>query len=175
MSEIPHTDDWQDYYPTTTFRGPQQYPTPEEWVLSGVEADGVRWKRYEDIGEECHKDHEVIEARDYSMNAGTPDEEAGLGRGLEFEPVEIDGEHELKPVADPADHELRIGGETIFRVYDPIDTGQLWAATAAILTRHSRGEDYDTIADAIDEWVDPTDPGENATLDAFDGSGGESA
>jgi hypothetical protein len=169
MSEIPHTDDWQDYYPTTTFRGPQQYPTPEGWVLSDVEADGVRWKRYEDIGTEYRNDHEVIEARDYSMNAGTPDEEASLGRGLEFEPVEIDGEHEpvLKQVDNPADHELRIGGETVFRVYDPIAADRLRAATAAILARHSRGEDYATVADAIDEWIDPTDPGENATLDSW--------
>lgn len=168
VDEIPHTDDWQDHYPTTTFRGQQQYPVPEEWVLNEVEADGVMWKRYADIGADHHKDHEVVEERGYSMNAGTPDEEAIFGRGKSFEwRKDANGEPMMKSIADPPDHELTIGGVTVFTVHDPVATDRLWAATAAVLARHSRGEDYSEIAEVIDNTVDPTDPGENDTLDGW--------
>lgn len=164
MSEIPHTDNWKEHHPTTTFRGQQRYPVPEDWVLSVVEMDGIRWKRYDDIGHGYSLDSEIKEARNFSKNAADPDEVASLGREPAVKPVEVDGSYEHKPVADPADQELSLGAETIFRVYDPIDTDQLWAATAVILARHSRDEEYDGIVDAIDEWIDPTDDDTNKPL-----------
>lgn len=114
----------------------------------------LSWKRYENIGHEHTDDHAVVEARDYSRDAGTPDEEAMLAPESEYEYVETESGAERHAVADPADRQLTIDGETVLEVYQPFEEDELLAAVAAILERHSNDEDYDEIVRAM-ELVDP--------------------
>lgn len=149
---IEHVDDWREHYPTDTIYG-MVVPTPADWVFDEYERGGVilSWKRYEDIGHEHTRDHEVVEARDYAKDAGTPDETAMLSPGLDYEAHRTDdGDVERRPVADPADRELSIGATTVFKVYDPIDENELLAATAEILARHTSGEDYSEIVEELE-------------------------
>ena len=46
-------------YPTTTYRGPQEYPVPEDWVLGTVEGDGIGWKRYPEADESDEHTHDL--------------------------------------------------------------------------------------------------------------------
>ena len=153
--EIPHCEDWEDHYPTETAYG-RTYPAPEDWVFNDFERGGMSlsWKRYEDIGHEHTDDHGVVEARGYSKDAGTPDETAMLSPESEFEYVETESGAERHAVADPADRRLTIDGEAILELHQPFEEQELLAAVAAILARHSRGEDYDEIVQAM-ELVDP--------------------
>lgn len=153
--EIPHREDWEEHYATETAYG-GTYPAPEDWVFDEFERGGLflSWKRYEDIGHEHTDDHGVVEARDYSKDAGTPDEKAILTPASEYEYVETETGTERRPVADPPDRELGIGGETVLEVHQPFDEHALLAAIAAILARHSKDEDYDEIVRAM-ELVDP--------------------
>ena len=162
--EIPYLADWEDHYPTETAYG-RVYPTPEDWVFGDFERGGmfVSWKRFENIGHEHTDDHEVIEARDHSKNAGTPDEEALLAPESEAEYIDTGDGVEPHPVADPADRELTINGETVLEVYQPFEENELLAAVAAILTRHSKGEEYDDIVQAMQM----VDPGEDQTLEEW--------
>lgn len=161
---IPHRGDWNEQYQTTVSYG-KTIPTPEDWVHNDYERGGLilTWKRYEDIGHNHTDDHEVVEAREFAKNAGTPDEDAMLAPQSEYEYVETNDGPERRPVADPADRELTINGETVLKVYDPYDEGELLAAVAAILERHSRSERYDKI---VREFEMP-DSGGNQTLDEW--------
>ena len=163
---IPHREDWQDHYPTETAYG-HTYPTPEEWVFGDFEQGGMvlSWKRYEGIGHDHTDDHSVVEARDFATDAGTPDEKAMLAPGVDYEYHETEHGMERQPVAAPYDRELTIGGETVLELYEPYDESKLLAAVAAILTRHSAGEDYSEI---VREMEIQRDPGENQTLDEWE-------
>lgn len=153
--EIPHREDWKEHYPTQTAYG-QTYPTPEDWTFGDFERGGMflSWRRFEGIGREHTDNRGVIEARDSSKDAGSSDETAMLSPESEFEYVETESGPERHAVADPADRKLTIGGETVLEVYQPFEEDELLAAVAAILTRHSNGEDYDEIVRAM-ELVDP--------------------
>lgn len=153
--EIPHSEDWEEHYATETAYG-GTYPTPADWVFDSFERGGLflSWKRYEDIGNDHTADHGVIEAREHSKDAGTPDGRAILTPAPEYEYVETETGAERRPVADPPDRELGINGETVLEVHQPFDKSELLAAVAAILTRHSNDEDYDEIVRAM-ELVEP--------------------
>ena len=72
---------------------------------------------------------------------------------------------ERQPVAAPVDREFTIGGETVLELYEPYDESKLLAAVAAILTRHSAGEDYSEI---VREMEVQRDSGANQTLDEWE-------
>ena len=161
---IPHRDDWEEHYPTETAYG-RVYPTPEDWVFSDFERGGmfVSWKRFEDIGHEHTDDHEVVEARSHSKNAGTPDEDAMLAPESDVEYIDTGDGAEPHPVADPADRKLTINGETVLEVYQPFEEHELLAAVAAILTRHSKDGGYDDIVQAMET----VNPGADQTLEEW--------
>lgn len=132
---------WESEYPTTEYRGPQQYPIPEDWVLNIVEADGVAWYRYDDAenGQEAEIRHD-IEPSDVTYEG--PTDEAFL-------------DNEWNPTTELVTHKLSIRGEstdwsgtTIFSLTDP-DEEVLWRAVAEALAKYARGEDFDIDPDEI--------------------------
>lgn len=114
----------------------------------------LSWKRYEDIRDDHTDDYSVIEAREYSKDAGTLDEEAIFTPAPEYEYIEPRLARSGGLVADPPDRELGINGETVLKVYQPFDESELLAAVAAILARHSNDENYGEIVHTM-ELVDP--------------------
>ena len=161
---LPHRKNWEEHYPTERSYG-RIYPTPADWVFGDFERGGmfVSWKRFEGIGHDYTDDHEVVEARDFSRDAGDPDETAMLAPVSEVEYVDTGNGVQPQPTADPADRELTINGESILRVYQPFTETELLAAVAAILERHSNGEEYDEIV----QTMEMVDPGENQTLEEW--------
>lgn len=122
---------YPDDYDTATYRGPQEYPVPEDWVLGIVEADGICWERYFDADAADDAAHQYELADDVGMS--DPDEAAYLHS--EF---------------DPSPHNrLEIAGETIVRLEATDDTAGLYAVVAAALARWAREEDLDGLLEDL--------------------------
>jgi hypothetical protein len=128
---------WQDDYPTTTHRGPQQYPVPEDWVLGIVEADGMNWRRYNDA-EEANDAERKDQLDDDVLREG-PDDELGLLHEVEGDVLDPDREYWV----------LSLNGEEITELDG--DATDYFGEIAELMARYARGEDYDDIFDDEDE------------------------
>jgi hypothetical protein len=127
---------WQDDYPTTTHRGPQQYPVPEDWVLGYVEADSMDWRRYEDADAD---DAERKDQLDDDVLHEGPDDELVLLLEMEGDVMGPDREY----------WELRLNNEKIAELDG--DVTDYFSEIAELMARYARGEDYDDIFDDADE------------------------
>lgn len=124
---------YPDDYETTTYRGPQEYPVPEDWVLGIVEADGVGWKRYTE-----------------AENAHEASKESDLGDDVVFEtePEYASLLNDWNPTSDLVTHTLKVGGEEVFSITG-VDDEVLWRSVAEALGQHARGEEVDVDPDAV--------------------------
>lgn len=125
---------WADDYPTTTYRGPDPYPVPEDWVLNNVEMDGVIWYRYADAenGQEAEHESDI----DPDVTYQGPSNVAMLT--ADPDPNDV----------DTVTQKFDIDGDPVFTVTDP-GGESLWdevmGCVAEVLARVARGEDYDAV------------------------------
>lgn len=137
---------WDDDYPTTTHRGPQQYPVPEDWVLGIVEADNMSWRRYDDAeNENAERKRQLNNEVVYEG----PDDVLSLLLEMEGDVMDPDREY----------WELRLNGEKIAELDG--DATDYFAEIAELMASYARGEDYDDI------FPDEDDEPENHTLGDF--------
>lgn len=125
---------WTEKYPTTTYRGPDPYPVPEDWVLNNVEMDGVIWYRYDDAENGHEAEHESDVDPDVTYEG--PDDVAILA--AEPDP------NNLEVVTKKFD----INGDPVFTVADPggVDMwNEIMACVAEVMARVARGQDYSDV------------------------------
>jgi hypothetical protein len=126
---------WAAEYDWTRYRGPPAYPVPGAWVLNIVEADGIIWYRYPDVGEGHATDTDVrdaVEGHDRRRGAT-----AMLGNTI------VDEDRRTRETT--LEQELTIAGETVFRRVEP-DEDDLYATVAAALAAFDDGTDAAEIA-----------------------------
>jgi hypothetical protein len=141
---------WRSEYETTTYRGPDRYPVPEDWTLDIVEGDGSVWRR--------------------------PPRPDDAERGWEYEDRastlnEFDYENDEQTV------KFDVNGDPAFTVTNP-DRDELMGSIAEVLWRVARGEDYSGVV--APEGYGASDDGkrenessgeQNASLGDFGGGG----
>ncbi len=127
---------WREEYETTTYRGPDRYPVPEDWELRMVESDGIQWtrpERPENPGLDWEPEDEALTLNEWNSNA---DE-----RTVSFD----------------------VNGDMVFTVTEP-DRGDLMSAIGEVLRRVARGEQYHDVA-APDEYGMVEDDSEGSSAD----------
>lgn len=142
---------WRAEYETTTHRGPDRYPVPEDWTLGIVEGDGISWKRppYPDTD---------------APTEWSPEDRAGTLN-------EFDAKTDERTV------KFDVNGDPVFTVTQP-DRDELMRAIAEVLRRVARGEEHHDVdspeeygaveADDCDE-LDESNTGQTASLGDFGG------
>jgi hypothetical protein len=140
---------WRSEYETTTYRGPDRYPVPDDWTLSIVEGDGIGWRRPE-RPDDAPRDWQ------YEDRAGTLND-------YDFD-------------ADEQTVKFDVNGDPVFTVTDP-DRDELMAAIAEVLRRVARSESYHDVAAPEDHSSDEAgedgadaESEQNAVLGDFGGN-----
>lgn len=138
-------------YRTTTYRGPQEYPVPEDWLLNVVEADGISWHRYPgfDKGDRAEKVSDL--PGDFLYDGEEP----------EIVYASLGNQHNRS--SDLVTHTLRVDGEEVFSVTG-LDEDVLWDSVAKALAQHARGEEVDVDPDGV---AAENDTKNNASLGEF--------
>jgi len=123
--------DWVRDFPTTTYRGPQLYPVPEDWFLSHPEGGTLGWKRYEDAenGQEAGTSYDI----DDEVLRNDPTDVAVL--------LSEWTEHEETVWSLSFNHQ-----ETIFEDLVVENHNELLTVTAETLAKYARGEPYDDVS-----------------------------
>ncbi len=139
---------WRAEYETTTFRGPDRYPVPEDWTLGIVEGDGITWRRPE------------------------RPEDAGRGWSPEDRASTL---NEFDYDSDERTVNFDVNGDPVFTVTEP-DRDELMRAIAEVLARVACGESYHDVDAPEDDGAggesesEDEDSGDvNASLGEFGG------
>jgi len=109
---------WRDEYETTTYRGPDRYPVPEDWTLGIVEGDGISWRR--------------PERPDDAERGWSPEDRASTLNEFDYD-------------SDEQTVKFDVNGNSVVRVTEP-DRDALMASIAEVLARVARGESYHDVA-----------------------------
>lgn len=139
---------WRSEYETTTYRGPDPYPVPDDWTLRLVEGDGIMWRR--------------PPRPDDAERGWTYEDEASTLNEFDYE-------------TDEQTVKFDVNGDPVFTVTEP-DRDELMGAIAKVLAQVARGEayhdvespeDYGAGGESESEDEDPSDV--NASLGDFGG------
>jgi len=139
---------WRAEYETTTYRGPDRYPVPEDWTLGIVEGDGITWKR--------------PERPEDAERGWSPEDRASTLNEFDYD-------------SDERTVTFDVNGDPVFTVTDP-DRDDLMASIAGVLRQVARGESYHGVdapedygAGDEDESEDEDASDVNASLGNFGG------